>query len=453
MPWPCPRVSPTNPAGRRRRLARPVAAAAPAARAASAVSQPRADACILIFLNGGPSHLDMWDMKPDAPAEIRGEFKPIATTRARRPVLRAPAAAGPADAPLHADPLGAPQRQQRPRGGGLHRPDRPRPRRRQRRRSAPARTTTRPSARCWRMLRPPQTAVVPYVSHAVHHAGRRRRAAAAGLLRRLAGPQPTTRSSCSAIPTPPAFGMPELSPLPTTSARPPGRSPRPAQPRWNRRNARPRRCTTWTASSAKAFDLLTVAGHAARLPARPRAGRRPRPLRPQHLRPERAAGPPADRGRHARRLHLLGARRQRHLGHARQQLHEAEERAAAAARRGRVAACSTDLAERGMLERTLVAVMGEFGRTPEGQRQRAAATTGTSATRCCWPAAASSAGYVHGASDKHRRPAEPQPGHARRRHRHDLPLPGHLRRPGAARPPGPAVQLVPWGTPIREVMS
>src|SRR5262245_40652042 len=40
----------------------------------------RADACVLIFLNGGPSHLDMWDMKPAAPAEVRGEFKPIATT-------------------------------------------------------------------------------------------------------------------------------------------------------------------------------------------------------------------------------------------------------------------------------------------------------------------------------------------------------------------------------------
>src|SRR5947209_8019387 len=39
-----------------------------------------ADACILIFLNGGPSHLDMWDMKPSAPKEVRGEFKPIATT-------------------------------------------------------------------------------------------------------------------------------------------------------------------------------------------------------------------------------------------------------------------------------------------------------------------------------------------------------------------------------------
>jgi hypothetical protein len=40
---------------------------------------PKADACIVIFLNGGPSHLDMWDMKPDGPSESRGEFKPIAT--------------------------------------------------------------------------------------------------------------------------------------------------------------------------------------------------------------------------------------------------------------------------------------------------------------------------------------------------------------------------------------
>jgi hypothetical protein len=39
-----------------------------------------ADHCILIFLNGGPSHLDMWDPKPDAPAEIRGEFGTIPTS-------------------------------------------------------------------------------------------------------------------------------------------------------------------------------------------------------------------------------------------------------------------------------------------------------------------------------------------------------------------------------------
>ena len=31
------------------------------------------------MLEGGPSHIDMWDLKPDAPAEIRGPFKPIST--------------------------------------------------------------------------------------------------------------------------------------------------------------------------------------------------------------------------------------------------------------------------------------------------------------------------------------------------------------------------------------
>jgi Protein of unknown function (DUF1501) len=36
-------------------------------------------AVINIYLPGGPPHIDMWDMKPEAPAEIRGEFKPIKT--------------------------------------------------------------------------------------------------------------------------------------------------------------------------------------------------------------------------------------------------------------------------------------------------------------------------------------------------------------------------------------
>jgi len=36
-------------------------------------------AVIMVLLNGGPSHIDMYDLKPDAPAEFRGEFKPIAT--------------------------------------------------------------------------------------------------------------------------------------------------------------------------------------------------------------------------------------------------------------------------------------------------------------------------------------------------------------------------------------
>ena len=35
--------------------------------------------CILLWLLGGPSHIDMYDLKPDAPAEIRGELNPIQT--------------------------------------------------------------------------------------------------------------------------------------------------------------------------------------------------------------------------------------------------------------------------------------------------------------------------------------------------------------------------------------
>src|ERR1043166_3349942 len=36
-----------------------------------------ADSVVLIWLAGGPSHLDTWDLKPDAPLEIRGSFNPI----------------------------------------------------------------------------------------------------------------------------------------------------------------------------------------------------------------------------------------------------------------------------------------------------------------------------------------------------------------------------------------
>ena len=36
--------------------------------------------CIFITMGGGPSHVDIWDMKPQAPVEVRGPFKPIATS-------------------------------------------------------------------------------------------------------------------------------------------------------------------------------------------------------------------------------------------------------------------------------------------------------------------------------------------------------------------------------------
>jgi hypothetical protein len=60
--------------GARTGLADPVADPAGASR-----SFGRAKSCIFIYLFGGPSHIDIWDMKPAAPAEIRGEFQPQAT--------------------------------------------------------------------------------------------------------------------------------------------------------------------------------------------------------------------------------------------------------------------------------------------------------------------------------------------------------------------------------------
>src|SRR6516162_147469 len=51
-------------------------------RAAAGTPAPgrRARSCILLFLMGGPPQHSTWDPKPDAPAEIRGQFGPIATT-------------------------------------------------------------------------------------------------------------------------------------------------------------------------------------------------------------------------------------------------------------------------------------------------------------------------------------------------------------------------------------
>ena len=48
-------------------------------RARAATGDGRNKAVILVWLRGGASHLDSFDLKPDAPAEIRGEFKPIPT--------------------------------------------------------------------------------------------------------------------------------------------------------------------------------------------------------------------------------------------------------------------------------------------------------------------------------------------------------------------------------------
>src|SRR5262249_46466022 len=53
------------------------------ARAHGATPAPgagRAKSCILLFMGGGPPQMDTFDLKPDAPAEGRGEFPPTATS-------------------------------------------------------------------------------------------------------------------------------------------------------------------------------------------------------------------------------------------------------------------------------------------------------------------------------------------------------------------------------------
>src|SRR6187397_2067450 len=42
--------------------------------------KPRAKSVIFLFQWGGPSHIDMFDMKPEAPDGIRGPYKPIASS-------------------------------------------------------------------------------------------------------------------------------------------------------------------------------------------------------------------------------------------------------------------------------------------------------------------------------------------------------------------------------------
>ena len=46
---------------------------------ARASTSTRQTSVIILWMRGGPSHIDMWDMKPDAPADYRGEFGSIAT--------------------------------------------------------------------------------------------------------------------------------------------------------------------------------------------------------------------------------------------------------------------------------------------------------------------------------------------------------------------------------------
>ena len=110
-------------------------------------------AIINIYLPGGPSHLDMWDLKPDAPAEIRGEFRPIQTNVAGHRDLRAVSAHGEDDGQVRPRPL-AVRLRRRPRLLPVH--DRP-----QEGRSPPRGRLARGGAWVSRLQGPANAAVPP----------------------------------------------------------------------------------------------------------------------------------------------------------------------------------------------------------------------------------------------------------------------------------------------------
>ena len=77
----------------------------------------RAKSCMLIFMWGGPSQLDTWDPKPDAPAEIRGSFEHDRDQDAGRPDQRALPDAGDPDGQAGDRPVDEPRRLRAPLDG------------------------------------------------------------------------------------------------------------------------------------------------------------------------------------------------------------------------------------------------------------------------------------------------------------------------------------------------
>jgi hypothetical protein len=406
-----------------------------------------ADSCILIFLNGGPSHLDMWDMKPGAPAEVRGPFKPVATSvpgiqlsehlprlaqrmshctlvrSLHHSVNNAHAAA------VYAALTGHDRGEK---GGG-------------------AKPTDNPAiGSVVGLCRPPQTPVVPYVSLPYitqeGRGGPPQPGFYGGLLGRTYDPLFVLRD-----PNAPGFGMPELSLTPDVNA--------------NRLTTRKRLMDFLSGSKespkqlpyqemgsfqAKAFDLLTspVTQRAFQLDHEPAA------VRDAY-------------GRNIYGQSTLLARRLIEAGTRVVCISWAPDANATWDTHGNnftklknellpqldlaVSSLLTDLVERGRLQRTLVVVMGEFGRTPKVN-----AAAGRDHWNFCYTALLAGGGIkggmVYGSSDKiggqpSSCPVTPADLVATIYHclgiPNDLELHDRLQKP---------FQLVPWGNPIREIV-
>ena len=328
-----------------------------------------AKSVIMVYLQGGPSHLDLWDPKPDAPDNIRGDFKPINTKVSGHPGHRDPAEAGRPDRQVHADPLDELHAQRPVQPHGRHLPDDDRLHARQ---GIPSGQLEPPAARLPELrlahlrLKPPEEPMLPFVelprplqeSNVVGKGG------TAGFLGKAYDPYPLYQDPNKELKIDDLSLRPEVSPerLKDRSALLNGING--SMPDLDKA------VSSYALNEyyAKALDLVLSGQGARRVRPDEGAGQGPRPLRPHHVRPERLL---------ARRLIEAGTRvvevnwpkvangiRRPLVGHARRQLRAAEESALPDARPA-LSALIADLDQRGLLDETLVVAPGEFGRSPQ----------------------------------------------------------------------------------------
>ena len=253
----------------------------------------RAKACILVFAWGGPSQLDTWDPKPEAPEEIRGEFRAIETQRARAPDRRALPDAGASGRRAGDRPVDDARR----RGAPLQRPpppDRPprpaAPLRRRRplagRLAAPGRAWSPGSGRAAGSM--PPSVIMPWIVSHPAAPGGKAPGQHGGWLGKAFDP-----FLVEGDPNAPGFQVDGLG-LPEGLGR-------------DRLRRRRDLLSASTSHAARRPRLVRLPRAGLRRPALGRGPRRlpdrrrgpgdPRPLRPPHPRPVPADGPPAGRGR------------------------------------------------------------------------------------------------------------------------------------------------------------
>ena len=388
-----------------------------AADSGGATRPGKARSVILFNLLGGPSHMDMFDLKPDAPAEVRGEFRPIATSVPGLQICEHLPRTARLDAQGEPDPFGH-ARLQHPQ---------------------PAAVLTGFTGGDPEQLRPERTdppdigAVCQYLGHG-------------------AGGHALARSACPAIPGWGASqtGIRRAGPYggflgsqydPLFAACDPnfdrefeqakefydpvspiGEPPLPSLDdvpemtveRLDRRRSLLEQLDDAFERANASAGVATMDQFQQRAFALLTSSRGPRRVRPRRASPTRSA----DRyGRNLFGTSLLVARRlveagvpfvsvhaenfgtHGTLGHAREQLRHAQGLQPAQPRPGRSPRCSRTSTARGLLDSTLVVVMGEMGRTPR-VNAKAGRDHWPQCGFCLLAGGGVKPGVVHGASDK-----------------------------------------------------